>query len=772
MHRLASWALRHPVAVVAAALALAAGLGAGALRVGTDSGYRAFLGAEHPVVRELDAVAARFGGGVPFALTFRCEDAAPCQSVFDPAALELAHALAVQLAAVPGVRRVDGPATSPLLVAELFDLPRARQLAPDGVPAPDLGELAPRALADPLWASQIVSPDGRAGALIVTLEDSASATAERAVDAALAATLPFEARGFSFALAGGPVEFVVAGRELDQQAQRLVPAIVVLVGALLWLAFRSLPPALLALGAVGVALVFAVGVQGWLAWPRTSFFQVLPPLLLTIGVCYGIHVLAAYAERLAAAGGGDAARPAALELALADVARPCLYTALTTAAGFVSFQTSGLESLVRFGWIAALGVMAALLTTFTLLPVALVRLPARWISPARTHATWARAVERLAASAARWRWRTLALTVALALVAGAGLTRLRIDASFEEIYGEGNRVVRWAREAARVRSAETLEIALALPPGVEPADPEALRTLARLEGLARPGLGHPLSVLAPMRALHALFYGGALALEGEELRPERFASLLRMLRAEAPELVALYVAPARGGEPAALRVSFQGEKLPQDELRVLVANVERNARAALPPGYAVRVTGPLVVVSRMIDEIRDTQIGSFGSALLLVGALSALCLRSIPLALLALVPTTLPVLLTLGAMGALGVPLDVGTAMVAAIVLGLGVDEALHLLSAYRRLRTAGFANAAAVEASLRDVGRALLTSAAALGAGFLVLAFVPWKSLASFGAVSVVAIAASLLADLLVLPALMLLRERPPRGGARAGRG
>jgi hypothetical protein len=88
-----------------------------------------------------------------------------------------------------------------------------------------------------------------------------------------------------------------------------------------------------------------------------------------------------------------------------------------------------------------------------------------------------------------------------------------------------------------------------------------------------------------------------------------------------------------------------------------VAEVERDVAATLPPGYSAIVTGPLAVVSRMIDEIRDTQIGSFGSALLLVFVLTALCLRSIPLALLALVPTTLPVLLTLGAMG-LDVPLD------------------------------------------------------------------------------------------------------------------
>jgi predicted RND superfamily exporter protein len=59
------WSLRHPRAAAALALAAAAALGAGALRVGTDSGYRAFLGASHPVVRDLDALAARFGGACP-----------------------------------------------------------------------------------------------------------------------------------------------------------------------------------------------------------------------------------------------------------------------------------------------------------------------------------------------------------------------------------------------------------------------------------------------------------------------------------------------------------------------------------------------------------------------------------------------------------------------------------------------------------------------------------------------------------------------------------
>lgn len=773
MDRLASLCLRAPLRVLLVAALATAALGAGALRVGTDSGYRAFLGAGHPVVRDLEEVTTRFGGGVPFAIVYRCGDGAPCESVFDAGALAMAHDLAEEIAALPGVSRVEGPATTPLLAPELFDLPRARRLAPGGTPAPDLEALAARAVRDPVWEGQIVSADGRAGALVVELADSSGATAERAVDGARAALARFEAQGHRFALVGGPVEFVVAGRELDHQVQRLVPAIVVLVGVILLVAFRSLVPSVLALATAGLALVWTVGLQGWLGWPRTSFFQVLPPLMLTIGVCYGIHVVTTYAEMCAeeedgpgGAPGDRAGRERVALRALAEVGRPAFYTALTTAAGFASFSASGLESLVRFGWVAAFGVIAAFAATFFLLPIALVRVPARLVAVPRSHAAWSRVVGAIADHVARGRARILLAAAALTVVGGFGIARLSIDASFEELYGEQSQVVRWAREAAALRGGDTLEVALELPAGTEPTSLDALRAVARIEGLARAnGLDRALSVLAPLRELAALVPGPPLDVAADGADSRRPAQLFRLMRAEQPAQVALFAAPATDARGAALRVSFQGEKLPQDALRDLVANVEREARAAAPAGSRVVVTGPLAVVSRMIDEIRDTQIGSFGQALAMVFALTALCLRSLRLALLAMVPTTLPVVLTLGAMGFLGIPLDMGTAMVASVLLGLGVDEALHLLAGYQRFRAHGLAREHAMDASLREVGRALFTTAGALAAGFLVLFLVPWKSLSSFGLVTGVAIGASLLADLLVLPGVV--GSRPPAAGA-----
>jgi hypothetical protein len=627
-----------------------------------------------------------------------------------------------------------------------------------------------------MWAGQIVSPDGKTGALIVQLADASGATEARAVDGARAALARFEARGFHYALVGGPVELVVAGRELDEQVKRLVPAIVALVGGILLLAFRAPAPAALSLATAGAALIWTIGAQGWLGWPRTSFFQVLPPLMLTIGVCYGIHVISGYVERIASAPPGRAdsrsGREALLLATIAEVGRPALFTALTTAAGFASFLTSRLESLMRFGLVAAFGVLAAFAATFLLLPVALVRMPAHWLARPRSHAAWRRFVGGIADQVGRRRGAILAATLAVCALSGAGLARLSIDASFEELFGDGSRVVRWAREAAVLRGGDTLEVAIFLPPGMSASSPAALRAVERIERLAGGGIERPLSILAPMRELDALVHETPLALSGPGAQLERPAQLLRLMRAEQPGLVALFVADPSDGESAALRVSFQGKKLAQDELRALLVRVRGEVQTALPPGAHAVVTGSLAVVSEMIDEIRDTQVGSFTSALAMVAALTALCLRSLRLALLAMVPTTVPVLLTLGAMGALAIPLDMATAMVASVVLGLGVDEALHLLSGYQRHRAAGIGRERAMDASLREVGRALFTTAGALAAGFLVLFFVPWKSLSSFGLVTGVAIGASLLSDLLVLPAVMGSTPRTPGAPEIAARG
>jgi signal transduction histidine kinase len=122
-----------------------------------------------------------------------------------------------------------------------------------------------------------------------------------------------------------------------------------------------------------------------------------------------------------------------------------------------------------------------------------------------------------------------------------------------------------------------------------------------------------------------------------------------------------------------------------------------------------------------------------------------------------MIPNILPVVATLGAMGLWGIPLDVGTIMVGAIVLGIAVDDTIHFITHYRSERNAGAAPRDAIATTMRRAGRAIVTTSCALALGFFALTLSSWQSIASFGLLSGIAILAALAADLFVLPALIL---------------
>ena len=755
MTALARFSIGHPRWVLFLLAGVTLLLGSGLPRLETDVGYRAFLGAGHPAVVELDTFVSRFGAGLPMAAVWSCGESNACESVFDEASLRMAHGVVSALISVPGVKRVDSPATTGLLVPVRFGLPRARQLAPEGRPAEDIDALAARARLDPTWVHQIVSADGRSGAILVTLESSDGKTSRRVFDALSRALEEARVAGFEFALVGGPVEFVVAGDELQRHTARIVPLMLVLVAAVVLVLFRSWLPAAISLAAVGIAVLWTFGLLGWLGWPLSSLTSALAPLILVIGVCDAIHVLARFASGELGSG-----RNERILAACAEVGPTCTLTTLTTAAGFASFAGTGLESLARFGLSAAFGVLMALITSFTLVPIVLRGMRAGTETEFRTGARWEGVLARLVAWSGRRRRAVLGATGLVCAVSLWGVTQLAVEASFEDLYGEDSRVVRWTREVARVlRQPETLEIELRPPAQTEPGSPVALSVLADLERGLREidGLGPTLSILAPLETLHRLVRGAEL-----DTRKSEAQSLLRLLRAEDPGGVALLV----DARTSALRLSAQAEKLPQERLNASLREVHTLLAARLPAGWSAVVTGPLVVVQQLVEALSRAQLRSFAVAFAIVLALVAAYLRSLSGAALVLVATLVPVVLTLGAMGVLGIRLDVGTAMVAAVLLGLAVDDALHVVVPFRARRKLASSAAVAIDAAVRSRGRALCTTSVALSAGFFALALSPWKSIASFGVVSGIGILGALLADLVVLPALLVGAERTRLGG------
>jgi predicted RND superfamily exporter protein len=759
VQKLARLSLAHPrlaVSVVAFATLV---FGAGALRITTDAGFRAYVGARHPAVRELDAFLDRFGGGLPVAAVWSCDETVLCETVFDPEPLRMAHAVAMSLARTAGVRSVASPATSPLLVPA-DDGFGVRRFFESGEPVPDADVLARRAFRDPLWVGDLISSDGVVGAVVFELASSESDVNVAAMAALQAALAPYVARGFRFHLVGDPVEFVVAGADLQMDSAVLVPAIAALIAGIFFVLFRSWQIVAVSLATVGLSVVWAFGVMGWLGWPQTAVTQALAPFILVVGVCGAIHLIARHASERAKAG-AEAERPEESVVRVAgDVGGACLVAAATTSAGFGSFVTSGAVSFAHFGVIAAVGVMSALVLTFSLLPILIVRVHLDGAAAASTSAIWGNGLELVVDGALGRARLILAGTIAAGLACGFGIHLLRVEVDVYHLFGEESQVVQWIRFVqSHLRMADSLEVSFELPEGTELEDPATLSEIEKHAAFLASvdGLGEARTFIKPLGWINRLLNDDDPSFQVFAANPEANAELLLLLSVHEPELMDRWISL----DHRRVRVSVEAAQGSYTQSGTILDTVNRYLAAELSEGWRAEVTGPIDVYYHMVNEVQRTQLRSFLTAAAVVFVMVALFFRSIPWALAAMVPTLLPVVITLGAMGIWGIYLDMGTAMVGAVVLGIAIDDTVHILIQYRRRRDVGLGAGDAIRAAILHVGRAVVTTSLALALGFFVLTLSSWESVASFGFLSGVAILGAMAADLFVLPALVVTIAR-----------
>jgi len=179
--------------------------------------------------------------------------------------------------------------------------------------------------------------------------------------------------------------------------------------------------------------------------------------------------------------------------------------------------------------------------------------------------------------------------------------------------------------------------------------------------------------------------------------------------------------------------------------------------ATFPAGRPVhRVTGLVPIFLRTQNALLESLINSFGLALLLVCAVMAVMLRSIPAALYAMLPNVMPVAMIFGLLGWAGIRVDIGTMITASVALGLAVDGTLHLITWFRQLLRQGIARQEAVAKSLEHCAPALWQTSAAIGIGMLALYPVELLLISRFGWIMAGMIFAALWGDVILLPALL----------------
>jgi len=750
MYRLTRFTLENRALVGAILAGVTLFLALGVPKVQVVHGFRVLIGEDHPVVETLDSMTERFGGSRPFEIGWRCGEAWPCANALDESSLAVAEHLTRSFEALPFVRRVYSPSNTAVLVPDEGGF-TTRRLVEEGSTAPDLERLAKLARDDIVWKRRLISEDLSAAILIVAPRDATVETEDALYDAVAPLLRPFEDQGFVFSLNGALVRTILSGRALENSTARIIPLLIGVIGVVLFWTSRSIQNVVLSLLTMGIAVLWAQGLMGWAGWPQDGIHQVLAPLIVIVGVCDAVHLLAR-ADELS---GQIAER---LLIASRDVGAPCVVTTATSAVALASFTTSDLEAFIRFGMISSLGVSACLLLTFSLLPLLASLSPLKNQQPAQWTAPGSLSSTKLS-RASLDHPRTVLLACTFLLLGGSAgiIARLRVDTDFRQAFGETGELSRWAGFFESVRgTSDTLEIDVEIPRGMDIYSDSVLATIgllsARLELL--PGLGESFSLLDLLRRLDQALAGESQNSSQSTIDSHRAAELVELISFDDPASLEPWVTLDR----RAARLSIEAHWLPQSQSRPLMEAVRAAIAETTPPDWIVRLGGIMALDDVWVTDVQSTQLRSFPTAFLLVFALSAMFLRSVWLGLIAMVPSVLAIAVTLGTMGWLGMGLDIGRAMIGAVVIGIGVDDAIHFLDAYRKQLARGGSREEAIEFAVGHTGRAIVTTSLALAFGFLTLMASAWQTISSFGFFVSITILAALVATLFLLPTLLMI--------------
>ncbi len=512
-----------------------------------------------------------------------------------------------------------------------------------------------------------------------------------------------------------------------------------------------------------------------------SVMLMIPSLLYVLSISAGVHLANYYRDAVEEQGLADAPRQAVRHAWL-----PCGLASATTALGLGSLSVSFLIPVRNFGIYAAVGVLLATAVVFLLMPALLEQFPAPRIGGLRNseasdskHRGW----EGLMQWVFAWsRWIFLGSLVAL-IISVWGVTQIRAGARIRDLFSGETKILQdydWLEST--IGPLVPLEVVVRLPKF--DGEPKAtimdrLRVVGAVHAAIEnhPGIG---AVVSPLNFAPRIARRGrsardvsreALLNKQLEKNRSRFVEMAFLRETPTEEL---WRVSARAYASASLDYSVLLEQLQKSVDPILQRSAERGwgeARAVYCGGVplvqkaqeqmlldlvhsfmlAFALITAMMVGLALVGSADEFSEVSGGTAILL------LSVRRIVAGLVSMIPNVLPCVAVLGGMGLMGVPLEIGSVMTASVALGIAVDDTLHFITWFRRGLARGQTRPEAVRFAYARCATAMTQTSLICGLGLLTFAFSEFVPIARFAWVMFAMLIAALIADLIVLPAMLL---------------
>ena len=559
-------------------------------------------------------------------------------------------------------------------------------------------------------------------------------------------------------------------------------AVTSLMIVVMWLFFRSKRWVFLPMLTCIITVWVMVGALGWLDWRVTVISSNFVSILIIISISLTIHLIVRYGELYAQ--NPDAKQADLVSNTVRLMFQPCFFTTITTIVAFCSLVVSDIRPVIDFGWIMTLGISMAFVISFILFPSFLKMLPPK--PSVSAHDITERMTTGIALVALHHKNKILALFAVLMVVAGLGLTKLGVDNRFIDYFKDTTEIYRGMSVIdTQLGGTTPMEILI-------DADQNFYDYIKMLEKekdefeiddpfaehddqLDENYWFHPNKLLEVEKIhdyLESLPEIGKVLSMGTTLKVVRFLN-----EDEVPEDYDLAV--YRKVLPENARKSFLDPYLSKDanEVRItlrieetdprlnrgeLIEKIKRHLVDNL--GIAedrIRITGMAVMFNNMLQSLYTSQIETLGLVFVAILIMFVILFRRVYLAVLAVIPNIFSAIFILGFMGWMDIPLDMMTITIAAITIGIAVDDTIHYIHRYQSefAQEANYRNS--VIRCHGSIGRAIYYTSITITVGFSILTLSNFIPTIYFGLLTGLAMITALLGDLFLLP-LLICQFRP----------
>lgn len=647
----------------------------------------------------------------------------------------------------------------------------------------------------------LTGTDGETTAIVVRLKPENQSTLPRGETIARIREIAAAHDPPAFVV-GEPVQIHDMFRYVEEDGRVLFHVSLVLLAGVLMLLFRSLRWVLLPLIIVVLAIRFTEALLVLSGTKLSMVSSMLNSLVTIIGVATATHIAVRFREKRLTMPRADA-----LQTTIVELLPPIFWTCGTTAVGFAALLSSRITPVRSFGLMMSVATLLVFVVVAVLTPGGM----ARWLRPAgepgddEIPSADAASKRRLldlffgdpvpppaerhligllrtsSRLVARYPAGVAAAAILIVAFSALGLGRLEVETDFSRNFRDDSDLVRSLNFVeSRLGGAGTWEVNFPAPPQLTD---EYLATVRDFAAGLRADLLTPIVDADSVAEADGRLTKVVCLTDGLDLVPETIKigffekeipldqrlTLLASMQGEV--LDSLYNA-----EQGRMRIVLRGlERQPSETKLDLIARVEEIAREHFEGrSYRdtvgnndtaieskARTTGVFVLLTFLIESLLRDQVVSFVIAAVGIGTMMAIAFRSLTIGVISLLPNLFPIVLVIGSMGWLGLPINIATAMIASVSMGLTVDCSIHYLSAYRIARQAGASVPEALEHTQTQVGRALVFANVALVAGFSVLTLSHFIPLVYFGILVSAAMLGGLAGNLFLLPLLLSLLDR-----------